>query len=70
MTDIVRRLREPPFGTETSERNLMIVAADEITRLRAENERLRAALREIAEGGVSDHPPTLWAFARAALEGK
>ena len=35
--------------------------------LRAEVEKLRAALREIAEGGVSDHPPTLWAFARAAI---
>lgn len=29
MTDIVKRLREPPFDTETSERNLMIAAADE-----------------------------------------
>jgi len=44
MTDIVRRLREPPFGTETSERNLMIAAADEITRLTAEVERLGRAL--------------------------
>jgi len=35
MTDIVKRLREPPFGTETSERNLMIAAADEIARLAA-----------------------------------
>lgn len=33
MADIVRRLREPPFGTETSERNLMNAAADEITSL-------------------------------------
>ena len=40
---------------------------DEIIKLRAEVEKLRAALREIAEGGVSDHPPTLWAFARAVL---
>lgn len=37
MSDIVERLREPPFGTETSERNLMNAAADEITRLRADN---------------------------------
>lgn len=35
MSDIIRRLREPPFGTETSERNLMAAAADEIERLRA-----------------------------------
>lgn len=32
---ILKRLREPPFGTETSERNLMTAAADEIERLRA-----------------------------------
>ena len=32
--DIVRRLRNPPFGTETSERNIMDAAADEIERLR------------------------------------
>ena len=44
--------------------------SEECKLLTAENERLRAALREIAEGGVSDHPPTLWAFARAALEEK
>ena len=49
MADIVRRLREPPFGTETSERNLMNVAADEITRLTAENEKLKAALHEAAD---------------------
>ena len=35
MTDILKRLREPPFGTETSERNLMSAGADEIERLRA-----------------------------------
>jgi hypothetical protein len=34
VVDILTRLREPPFGTETSERNLMISAADEIERLR------------------------------------
>lgn len=36
MADIVQRLENPPFGTETSERNLMQAAADEIKRLRAE----------------------------------
>jgi hypothetical protein len=49
MTDIVKRLREPPFGTETSERNLMNAAADEITALRAEVEKLRAALKPFAD---------------------
>lgn len=44
MANIIRRLREPPFGTETSERNLMAAAADEIERLRDENVRLREAL--------------------------
>jgi hypothetical protein len=34
MTDIVKRLRQPPFGTETSERNIMTEAADEIENLR------------------------------------
>jgi predicted transcriptional regulator YdeE len=32
MTDIVERLRKPPFGTETSERNIM--NTEEIERLR------------------------------------
>jgi len=35
MSNLVRRLRDPEFGTETSERNLMNQAADEIERLRA-----------------------------------
>ena len=35
MRDLVRRLRNPEYGTETSERNLMTQAADEIERLRA-----------------------------------
>lgn len=42
MTDILYRLQNPPFGTETSERNLMSAAAAEI-------ERLLAALKTIAE---------------------
>jgi hypothetical protein len=41
--DLEKRLRFPPFGTETSERNLMAAAADEIARLRAE---LATARRE------------------------
>lgn len=35
-----KRLREPPFGTETSERNLMMAAADAIADLRARNDAL------------------------------
>lgn len=38
MADVLTRLRNPPFGTETSERNLMAAAADEIERLRNELE--------------------------------
>lgn len=49
MTDIVKRLREPPFGTETSERNIMTAAADEIERLRAENTSLRTELQNLVE---------------------
>ena len=42
MSDIVKRLRDPAFGTETSERNLMNQAADRIAQL-------EAALRELLE---------------------
>lgn len=44
MTDILRRLREPPFGTETSERNLFADAAGEIERLKALVEEGRRAV--------------------------
>jgi hypothetical protein len=47
MTDIVKRLRQPPFGTETSERNIMTEAADEI-------DRLREWLGYIADGNSSE----------------
>lgn len=40
---LVARLRNPPFGTETSERNLMASAADRIEALEAEVARLTAA---------------------------
>jgi hypothetical protein len=50
--DLVKRLRDPAFGTETTERLLMEAAATEVLRLReaeatlrAEVERLREALR-------------------------
>ena len=41
-----KRLREPPFGTETSERNLMAAAAATIAELRARNDALRVALAD------------------------
>ena len=41
MTDLlIRRLTEPPFGTETSERNLMAEAARALLQARAERDRL------------------------------
>ena len=43
--DIVRRLRNPPFGTETSERNIMDAAADEIELLRG---RLKSLIEQCA----------------------
>ena len=80
MSDIVRKLREPPFGTETSERNLMNAAADTITRLRAENEKLRVALARAAHelellyffaisNGISKEGIPPHVQARAALSG-
>ena len=50
--DIVRRLRNPPFGTETSERNIMDAAAAEIERLRSRSETLEAALRAMESAFV------------------
>ena len=59
--DIVTRLRNPPFGTETSERNIMSTAADEI-------ERLRAALDSITKVPRSEAAyAIIQVFARAAL---
>ena len=58
MTDIVKRLRNPPFGTESSERNLMTAAADEI-------ERMRAIVSHV-ETWVSN-PPT--SYSMMALDG-
>lgn len=48
MSDIVERLRNPPFGTETSERNLMEAAANAIEARDAEIARLRAVLLSYA----------------------
>ena len=76
MTDIVRRLREPPFGTETSERNLMNAAADEITRLTARVKELEGALstaaHRLAGAMLSHYAHEAYSIAetRAELEGK
>jgi hypothetical protein len=51
--DIVTRLRNPPFGTETSERNIMDAAADEIERLRAALEPFANAADQFV-GDLSD----------------
>ena len=76
MSDIVERLRadarfirgEPDcVGPRVT--LLCESAADEITALRAENERLRAALRDIATGQVT-YLPFIQTVARAALEEK
>ena len=59
MTDIVEKLRAPAYWMSGSseghegENSAPREAADEITRLRAENEKLRAALEEIAGISVS-----------------
>jgi hypothetical protein len=68
VTDIVERLQRKVFRGPTMEavhiKTLEWEAADEIARLRAENERLRAALKQINVGEG-------WAAltARAALSG-
>jgi hypothetical protein len=51
--DLVKRLRDPAFGTETTERNLMNNAANRIEQLAAINEELEAKLAEVSEALVS-----------------
>lgn len=61
--DLVRRLRCPPFGTETSERNLMSQAAIRIAEL-------EAALQKIVEYCDDPYLPyykDILSKARAAL---
>ena len=60
--DLIKRLRFPPFGTEASERNVMMDAADRI-------EKLEATLREITALGYWDGDSAM-RIARKALEGK
>ena len=46
--DLVKRLRQPPFGTETSERNLMAAAAERIEQLEAAIEQSRVECANLA----------------------
>ena len=71
--NLVKRLRWPDFGTETSERNLMISAAARIEAQADRITKLETALRNIEADCQSDCPPSYGAIkyaARAALEGK
>jgi hypothetical protein len=80
MSDIVERLRDSDTTRRIGESYADVhdrrqadrdEAADTITRLRAENEKLRAALRQIAGIDVWDNSEQGYVDkARAALEGK
>jgi hypothetical protein len=45
--DLVKRLRDPTFGTETTERNLMSAAADHIEELDAKLAKAVQALEKV-----------------------
>ena len=51
--DLVKRLQNPPFGTETSERNLMAKAAAALVAKDAEIARLREAVDELNEWALA-----------------
>ena len=51
--DLVKRLRDPEFGTETTERNLMNSAADRIEELEAERDALVHHRIRIAEAALN-----------------
>jgi hypothetical protein len=55
--DLVKRLRDPDFGTETTERKLMDKAADRIEELEKQNASLEAKLAKAIE--VIDNAATL-----------
>ena len=63
---IIQRLRNPPLGTETSERNLMAQAAAEIERLR---EACADALQELETMRYARYE-SLERKLRAALDGQ
>lgn len=66
--DLVKRLRWADFGTETSERNLMIAAAVRIETQAARIAELEAALLSIARNTCCDKCQEAALVARAALE--
>ena len=73
MTDLlIRRLTEPPFGTETSERNLMAEAARALLDARAELARVKAdAAVAVAEAirRAAENKEQLDIWAQEILEG-
>jgi hypothetical protein len=65
--DLVKRARNPVFGTETSERNLMTALADRIEALQAQNFRLSGMCHDLKkEVSISD--ALLISEAEASLE--
>jgi hypothetical protein len=69
MSDLIERLENPPFGTETSERNLMAAAAAALRSAAAREAALVAALgaidREISHGLDNYKGPVELKIARA-----
>ena len=63
--DLVKRLRDPEFGTETTERNLMDSAADRIEELEARLAKAVDVLVQIA--GKKDFADDPWIIARTTL---
>ena len=63
--DLVKRLRDPEFGTETTERNLMDSAADRIEELEARLAKAVDVLVQIA--GRKDFADDPWIIARTTL---
>lgn len=52
--DLVKRLQDPPFGTETSERNLMAKAAAALVAKDAEIARLRGIINDLIDAAEND----------------
>lgn len=65
--DLVKRLQDPPFGTETSERNLMAQAAAALVAKDAEIARLTRHLRAADEYLDKGLPERARNVTRAAL---
>jgi hypothetical protein len=69
--NLVKRLRNPAFGTETTERTLMNTAADRIEELEAENKLLNEQMAAIEEHGnemLNALPDCLMRLAVALVE--